>query len=351
MLPTSDAPLKTLLRDVSRSFYLTIRALPREVRQPIGLAYLLARASDTLADTEAVPVEFRMAALEQLRRAMLSGGSPPDCSRFLADLPKESPGHPTDAEKVLLRKIPEALVQLEQTETADRERIRRVLEIITGGQLLDVERFARAAPEAIVALPDHAALDDYTYRVAGCVGEFWTRICRAHLFPTYPLNEAAFLADGIRFGKGLQLVNILRDLPKDLRIGRCYLPLDQLGELGLQPGDLLGSENARRVAPLYQSLLDRARGHLDAGWRYTNSMPTGMVRVRLACAWPILIGIETVELLRKRNVLDVAQRIKVSRGGVRSILFRSIVTLVWPPAWRRLDRWAELRARGSLESA
>ena len=41
----------------------------------------------------------------------------------------------------------------------------------------------KASPEKIVALETPSELDDYTYRVAGCVGEFWTRICRIHLFP------------------------------------------------------------------------------------------------------------------------------------------------------------------------
>jgi phytoene/squalene synthetase len=38
-------------QSVSRSFYLTIRFLPRPLREPVGLAYLLARATDTIADT------------------------------------------------------------------------------------------------------------------------------------------------------------------------------------------------------------------------------------------------------------------------------------------------------------
>jgi len=40
-----------LLRRVSRSFYLSLAILPRALREPLGLAYLLARASDTVADT------------------------------------------------------------------------------------------------------------------------------------------------------------------------------------------------------------------------------------------------------------------------------------------------------------
>ena len=39
-----------LLKDVSRSFYLTLRILPAPVRESIGLAYLVARFSDTVVD-------------------------------------------------------------------------------------------------------------------------------------------------------------------------------------------------------------------------------------------------------------------------------------------------------------
>src|SRR5438445_13558859 len=104
---------------------------------------------------------------------------------------------------------------------------------------MDLEYFAGATAAQIVALQTEQELDDYTYRVAGCVGEFWTRICRAHLFPTASLDESLLLANGVRFGKGLQLVNILRDLPVDLRQGRCYLPEVQLRRSGLTPGALL----------------------------------------------------------------------------------------------------------------
>ena len=50
--------LTSLLRDVSRSFYLTLRILPSGIRQQIGLAYLLARTTDTIADTELLPLEL-----------------------------------------------------------------------------------------------------------------------------------------------------------------------------------------------------------------------------------------------------------------------------------------------------
>jgi farnesyl-diphosphate farnesyltransferase len=179
-------------------------------------------------------------------------------------------------------------------------------------------------------------LDDYTYRVAGCVGEFWTRMCRAHLFPEAPLDDAFLLANGVRFGKGLQLVNILRDLPKDLGLGRCYLPKDRLAEVGVAPKDLLEPATESRLRPLYVGYLTHAEAHLRAGWDYTTYLPWRQLRVRLACAWPLLIGMETLVKLRDGPILDATHRIKISRRQVRQILFRSVLTYPFPNRWRRL---------------
>src|SRR5436309_836846 len=134
---------------------------------------------------------------------------------------------------------------------------------------------ARASTREIVALESDEELDIYTYLVAGCVGEFWTRMCRAHLFPQARLDDSFLLANGVLFGKGLQLVNILRDLPADLQQGRCYLPMERLAGLGLRPGDLLLPDNEPRLRPAYNDYLERAEAHLRAGWAYTNSLPPG----------------------------------------------------------------------------
>src|SRR5260370_23512733 len=67
----SNQILTSLLRDVSRSFYLTLRVLPAGIRPQIGLAYLLARTTDTIADTELVPSDQRLEALHVLRGRIL----------------------------------------------------------------------------------------------------------------------------------------------------------------------------------------------------------------------------------------------------------------------------------------
>jgi farnesyl-diphosphate farnesyltransferase len=290
----------------------------------------LARTSDTIADTELVAPEQRLEALQALRQRIQGRGEAP------LDFGTLARQQSTQAEALLLEKCETSLTLLRSLPAVDARLVREVLDVITSGQELDLQRFAGASARALVALRTEDELDDYTYRVAGCVGEFWTKICRAHLFPKAMLDDAVLLANGVRFGKGLQLVNILRDLATDLRNGRCYLPAQQLAPASLKPEELLEPANEPRLRPLYQTYLGRAEAHLLAGWAYTRALPRSCVRVRLACAWPILIGRETLSRLRTGNPLDPAHRIKVSRREVRQIMLRSILLYPLPKLWERM---------------
>jgi farnesyl-diphosphate farnesyltransferase len=353
--------LNDLLRATSRSLYLTLRVLPAAVRPQIGLAYLLARTTDTIADTEILPVTQQLDALNKLRDRILGHTSAP------LNFGEWAQQQAAPAEKLLLEKVEDSLAALNEISGPDRRLIRDVLATITSGQELDLRRFAgsaaasaavrralapdnlepatraslaardaRALSQKIIALETDAELDDYTYRVAGCVGEFWTKICRTHLFPHAKLDEKQFMADGIRFGKGLQLVNILRDLPADLKKGRCYLPMERLKPAGLSPENLLLAENEGKFLRLFREYLNLAESHLRAGWIYTNTLPFSHFRVRLACAWPILIGVRTIEKLRAASVAELSQRVKVSRGEMRRILWQSLWASPLPFAWNRL---------------
>ena len=327
--------LTALLKDTSRSFYLTLRVLPKPIRPQIGLAYLLARTTDTIADTAVLPVGRRLQALEKLRDHILgNSGTPPEFHELA-----EAQDWP--AERALLERCGEMVALLAQTEAADRQRIREVLATIISGQELDLKRFSDASADNIVALADEAELDDYTYRVAGCVGEFWTKMCWAHLFPDALLEERPLQMKGVRFGKGLQLVNILRDLPVDLRNGRCYLPGKDLAAAKLAPRDLLDAENISKFRPLYEKYLALAEAHLAVGWEYTNLLPRRFMRVRLACAWPIMIGVKTLAKLRAGNVLDDKQRLKVSRSDLRGMILRSVMWHPFPARWEKLVSFAK----------
>jgi farnesyl-diphosphate farnesyltransferase len=232
-------------------------------------------------------------------------------------------------------------------DATDRDLVLEVLEIITRGQERDLVRFGAACREEIVALETDDEMEEYTYSVAGCVGEFWTKMCLAHVLRREQVEELPLLADGIRFGKGLQLVNILRDLPGDLRLGRCYIPAGRLAEFGLVPKDLLDPGAIERFRPLYDLYLREAAEQLASGWDYTNALPPDEVRIRLACAWPILIGARTLSLLHTSNVLDDRHRLKVTRSDIRSIILRSILAYPFPSAWFRLFREPVSRQRKS----
>jgi len=295
-----------LLRDVSRSFYLTLRVLPREIRPQISLAYLLARATDTIADTKAVPRVKRVSALQQLQNLS-----------HVPELGAIADRQTSVAEKQLLERLEDCVVAVGQFDEADGRRIQELLKTIVGGQIFDLQRFPGETEKELVALSSDEELDRYTYMVAGCVGEFWTKMCVAHVAALRDWKTDEMSALGVRFGKGLQLVNVLRDIPKDLRIGRCYLPVKE-------PQALLDPRNAEAIRAIYGRWLDVAVAHLDAGWQYTMRIPRSERRLRLACIWPIWIGLMTIARLRRGNPLDPARRIKISRGEVYGVMARSV---------------------------
>jgi farnesyl-diphosphate farnesyltransferase len=142
-------------------------------------------------------------------------------------------------------------------------------------------------------------------------------------------NRAAMSALGVRFGKALQLTNVLRDVPADLREGRCYLPAKELDAVGLAPRDLLDPTATPRARPLLNRWLGTTLAHYDAAWQYAMAIPRAEWRMRLACCWPLLIGLATLAAVaRHPDPLAVDQPIKISRRAVRGILARSLA-VVW----------------------
>ncbi len=329
-----------LLKRVSRSFYLSLAVLPRSVRPTIGLAYLLARASDTIADTRLIDRQARIGHLEALRAELAE----PRPGRVAAILRAAAGCQALPAERTLLERLPECFTAYRVLAPADRERVRKVLATIVEGQTQDLRVFPGEDEGKLAALETREDLDRYTYLVAGCVGEFWTEVHVAHRPGLRHWDLAAMRALGIRFGKGLQLTNVLRDLPRDLRQGRCYLPREDLARLGLEPHDLLDPASASVVRPLLVELLNVALDHYEAGWRYTFAIPRRETRMRLACAWPLLIGLQTLDLLaRAGNWLDPAVTRKVPRVRVYGLMAHSMAT-VW--STRALGRQAQrLRAQ------
>jgi len=221
------------------------------------------------------------------------------------------------AEQTLLDSLPDCLKWLEQIGEADRDDIRAVLEKITHGQMLDLHRFDD--PAQVRALQSAADLDEYTYLVAGCVGEFWTRLCFRHLRDFASLIPDEMLSLGRRYGMGLQLINVLRDAGSDLRSGRCYFPEDELCRVGLSAAQILSRSDL--FQPIYQRWMEKAQDGLQCGMQYSRAIRNR--RVRAATVLPALIGARTLALLHKAGASALHHAIKVPRREVR----RTILSL------------------------
>ncbi|MDG1525893.1 MAG: squalene/phytoene synthase family protein, partial [Candidatus Thalassarchaeaceae archaeon] len=226
--------IDALLEETSRSFFITLKVLPAKIRGQVGLLYLLARIADTVADSKQGETQLLLNTLEEYNEAAQGrSNNLPDFAQLAAIQDNES-------EAKLLQNVPTVVDCLEKFTPDDQLMIRECLEIIVSGQALDLKRFGIANEGGkISSLENENELDDYAYRVAGSVGEFWTKVSLTHLFNTNAENEKKMFAHGIRFGKALQLINILRDIPEDLRFGRCYIPMESMEKYNLETSDLL----------------------------------------------------------------------------------------------------------------
>ena len=303
-----------LLRSVSRTFYLSIRILPEALREAMGVAYLLARTSDTIADSEGATISVRLRRLEEFGKMLHTGAS----QQFIGYIQRDiQPAH--EGDRALIAAMPLVLSRFGAFRPWEWKETIELLTNIIRGQSNDLRAFPD--PEKIAALPDAYSVEDYTYLVAGCVGEWWTRMSFHH-FPRYSeRTEQELMPFAASFGKALQLVNILRDMPADLRAGRCYLPADELQTAGADPATILDDPSAAQ--PVFDAWMEKARGFLDDGRKYIRAIRPW--RVRFACYVPWRLAKKTLALMAAKPPLLSAEKVKVSRMMVYGTMLRGLV--------------------------
>jgi farnesyl-diphosphate farnesyltransferase len=328
--PLLTRPQMLLLRSVSRSFYLTIRLLPPAVQAPVAVGYLLARATDTVADTTALPAHDRLALLSGMAEAIQS---PQGSLQTLQTPIRQFASHQSDPnERALMQALPACLGLLQGLAQDDQASVRRVLGHITRGQTLDIQRFGQGPS----ALDTDFELDEYTWLVAGCVGEFWTELCERHLPSFATQSVTSMRLAGRAYGMGLQRLNILRDAGDDLKAGRCYFPQARLAALGLTPENLMqaartgDTSTLQRLEPLWEAYLQHTHTQLSEGLFYSQCLTSR--RLRLASALPALIGARTVALLRQTGPWSLVQRVKMPRSDMHGLLWRLLCRLATPKA-------------------
>jgi phytoene synthase len=176
---------------------------------------------------------------------------------------------------------------------------------------LDVTRYA-----------DFAELDRYCYRVAGVVGLMMTHV--------FGYRSDRCLPNALALGTAMQLTNILRDIAEDYRMGRVYLPQDELWRFGVEESDLARG----RVDDLFRALM---RFQIERARRYYEESEAGI---------PWLIGDSsrlTVRVMGRLygGILGAIERLDydVFRARARVSTPRKLATLAACQVETARDAW------------
>jgi phytoene synthase len=155
----------------------------------------------------------------------------------------------------------------------------------------------------VVRVPDHEALLQYCYRVAGTVGLMMSAALDAH--------DLAAMPYAIDLGIAMQLTNICRDVSADAVEGRRYLPATLVGEL--DPAQLVCPEPSLRpvVRAAVSELLDLADKYYASGEQGLAYLPAG-ARAGILVAARVYreIGMK----LRRRDCDCWSGRVRVPAG-------------------------------------
>jgi 15-cis-phytoene synthase len=203
------AEASRITRREARNFAWGIAVLPRPKRLAVAALYAFARRVDDIADDPALPVDERRRGLEACREVV----------QALPDAPA--------GDAVLI-----ALADATERYGVPRSAL---LDLVSGG-LMDAEKTRYASWDE---------LREYCRCVAGAVG----LACLAVYQPSDPV-AAPPRAEAL--GLALQQINIMRDVAEDWRLGRVYLPQDELERFGVAEADLA----AGRVSPAWHALME-----------------------------------------------------------------------------------------------
>jgi phytoene synthase len=207
-----------ITRAEAANFYYGIRLLPRFKREAMCAVYAFARRVDDIGDSA------------------LQGGADP--SRQLAALA---------AERAMLSTLPDGPAGVggigfaDGTGLDDPVRIALAHSIANYRLPLDALALLVEGVEFDVRGTRYETFDElvgYCRRVAGAVG----RLCLAIFSDGDEPMGAAALADDL--GVAMQLTNILRDIREDERLGRVYLPAEDLFRFGFDGAPAAGAPGA-----------------------------------------------------------------------------------------------------------
>jgi len=318
-----ESYLKSHLQKVSRSFYITLVILPKEIFKPISIAYLLARISDTVADTLLqIPFndkrDFLSSFKNQIENEVLDEFFLKQLNKFLAEL-KEYP-----FERDILNFVPDLFSFYMSLSETQRFQVKLIVVRLIKGIENDLNKFESDNSNQVISLDSFNEFDLYTYNAAGCVGKFWTEISFKNNSNISFLNYQKMMLLAIQFGKALQMTNIIRDIRSDFDIGRCYIPNKLLNIYNLRPQNLIQDKLSQSAKELIKYVIKINLENYLHSIEYFLLIPRRKFRLRLACLIPILIGIETIRhISSNQEVVSTKRNIKITRKSVYIIVIHA----------------------------
>lgn len=307
--------IETLLKNTSRSLYLSVQALPGSMRPAFGIAYLLCRYADTIADTSILPAQRRLYWIERFPH-LLQEQNLQEAAQLAGEI---CGGSENPYEKELIKNLPPCLHVLNQVPSEQLPIIMDVVQAVCDGMKIDLSTFPEEHSAQLRAFQTPADLQHYCRLMGGKPGLFWSRLICATSKIKMP--ETEFYELGQHIGDALQIVNILRDLPKDLRIGRCYFPQQNLTEAGLTAADLLDPANSTRFEPIKRKWILWGVNNLKSAVRYFAQLPKTHPGGRAAVAWPVLWTADTLlKVWQTPDLLNPQKRVKIPRSVIYSTM-------------------------------
>jgi farnesyl-diphosphate farnesyltransferase len=310
--------LRETLRNVSRTFAISIEQLPVALREAVTIAYLLFRVSDCLEDHEELEAN-RKAELLRLWARVVKGNIPAIAlTGAVAHLDESDP------EVYVTRHADELLEELHQLPQSNQEIIIDHVHKTS----LGMARWQEHGP----FVDTEEELDDYMHEVAGRVGYLLTDLFAWHS-PFIAKQKDKLRPLARQFGLALQTVNIIRGLRKDYERGWVFVPRTFYEPLGLTREGLFARENNAAALQVIARLTDKAESHLRHGLQYITNIPPTHYRIRLACTWPLFFAIKTLAVSRD-NIHVILHEAKITRTEVMSII-RNTTLMGWSDNWLR----------------
>ncbi|MGD8406350.1 MAG: squalene/phytoene synthase family protein [Anaerolineales bacterium] len=310
--------LSETLRNVSRTFAISIEQLPAELRDAVMIAYLMFRVSDCLEDTHELEAGNK-AELLRLWAKVLENGTPvTSLTSAVANLDENDP------EVYVAQHAGQLLDELHKLPEPNQETIIHHVHQTS----LGMARWQDHGPY----VETEEQMDDYMFEVAGRVGYMLTDLFAWHSpFIAKQKNKLRPLAR--EFGLALQTVNIIRGMRKDYERGWVFIPQSFYEPLGLTRDSLFAPENQVQSLQVVTHLADKAETHLRNGLQYIINIPPIHYRIRLACSWPLFFAIKTLAVSRD-NIHVILNEAKITRGEVMRIIRRTTL-MGWSDHWLR----------------